>query len=123
MTLFSMARPVAFKVPRAQALPTPFRPNCCNRVITHEREWLFRSQNRQPEFVTFHEPHGAQGLRKGTLREYIRKLNLSHEEFLRLLEAREQKQKQSQAQQEQQPPSPAPSSPPPTDPSTEPPKD
>jgi hypothetical protein len=40
MTLFSMARPVAFKVPRAQALPTPFRPNCCNRVITHEREWL-----------------------------------------------------------------------------------
>jgi hypothetical protein len=24
MTLFSMARPVAFKVPRTQALPTPF---------------------------------------------------------------------------------------------------
>lgn len=24
MTLFSVARPVAFKVPRAQALPTPF---------------------------------------------------------------------------------------------------
>jgi hypothetical protein len=40
MTLFSMARPVAFKVPRAQALPTPFRPNCCDRVITHERDWL-----------------------------------------------------------------------------------
>jgi hypothetical protein len=40
MTLFSMARPLAFKVPRAQALPTRFRPNCCNRVISHEREWL-----------------------------------------------------------------------------------
>jgi hypothetical protein len=35
-----MARPVAFKVPRARALPTPFRPYCCNRVITHERDWL-----------------------------------------------------------------------------------
>jgi hypothetical protein len=40
MTLFSVVRPVAFKVPWARALPTPFRPNCCNCVITHERDWV-----------------------------------------------------------------------------------
>ena len=39
MTLFSVARPVAFKVPGARALPTPFRPSYCNRVITHKRDW------------------------------------------------------------------------------------
>jgi hypothetical protein len=39
MTLFSVARPVAFRVPRAPALPPPFRPSCCNRIITHERDW------------------------------------------------------------------------------------
>jgi hypothetical protein len=41
MTLFSVARSVArlvaLKVPRARALPTPFRT--CNRVNTHERDW------------------------------------------------------------------------------------
>jgi len=26
------------KVPRVRALPTPFRPNCRNRVVTHERD-------------------------------------------------------------------------------------
>ena len=36
MTLFLVARPVALKVLRAWAPPTPFRPNWCNRVITHE---------------------------------------------------------------------------------------
>lgn len=45
----------------------------------------FRSASRQPEFASFHEPHGSQGLKKGTLREYIRKLGLSPEEFLQLL--------------------------------------
>jgi hypothetical protein len=39
VTLFSVARPVALKVPQARALPILFRPNCCNRVITHERDW------------------------------------------------------------------------------------
>ncbi|HEX9764208.1 MAG TPA: type II toxin-antitoxin system HicA family toxin [Candidatus Acidoferrales bacterium] len=46
----------------------------------------FRNLNRQPPFVTFHEPHGSDTLRKGTLREYIRKLGLSHAEFLQLLD-------------------------------------
>jgi predicted RNA binding protein YcfA (HicA-like mRNA interferase family) len=46
----------------------------------------FRSPTREPEFVTFHEPHGSDPLRKGTLREYVRKLNLSRDEFLKLLD-------------------------------------
>lgn len=46
----------------------------------------FRNPDRTPDLVTFHEPHGSKGLRKGTLREYLRKLNLGHDEFLKLLE-------------------------------------
>jgi predicted RNA binding protein YcfA (HicA-like mRNA interferase family) len=45
----------------------------------------FRSTTRQPDFVTFHEPHGSARLPKGTLREYVRKLNLTRDEFLKLL--------------------------------------
>ncbi len=47
----------------------------------------FHNPNREPpfDFVTFHEPHGSDTLRKGTLREYVRKLGLSHKEFLELL--------------------------------------
>jgi len=36
MTLFSVARPATFKVPRAQALPILFRPNCC-KSCCHSR--------------------------------------------------------------------------------------
>jgi len=45
----------------------------------------FRNPNRDPELVTFHEPHGSSTLRQGTLREYLRKLKISVEEFDRLL--------------------------------------
>ena len=45
----------------------------------------FRNEHRSPEFVTFHEPHGKRGLPKGTLRMYIRKLDLERDEFLELL--------------------------------------
>jgi hypothetical protein len=44
------------------------------------------SPSRGPAVVTFHEPHGKDPLREGTLREYLRKLKLSREEFLDLLE-------------------------------------
>ena len=46
----------------------------------------FHSPSRDPDVVTFHEPHGKDSLREGTLREYLRKLKLSREEFLALLE-------------------------------------
>ena len=39
MTLFSVARPAAFKVPRVRALPILFALTVVNRVVTHEREW------------------------------------------------------------------------------------
>ena len=45
----------------------------------------YRCEHRSPEFVTFHEPHGKRGIPKGTLRMYIRKLELEREEFLELL--------------------------------------
>ena len=46
----------------------------------------FRNPNRIPEFVTFHEPHGSDTIRKGTLRDYINKLALQPKEFLELLD-------------------------------------
>lgn len=46
----------------------------------------FHNPNRQPPVVTFHEPHGNETIRQGTLREYIRKLHLERDEFLRLLD-------------------------------------
>jgi predicted RNA binding protein YcfA (HicA-like mRNA interferase family) len=46
----------------------------------------FHCEFRAPSPVTFHEPHGKDRLREGTLREYIRKLGLSREDFLHLLD-------------------------------------
>ncbi len=43
------------------------------------------SETRDPAIVTFHEPHGKDSLREGTLREYLRKLRLSKEQFLEIL--------------------------------------
>lgn len=45
----------------------------------------FSNPNREPNLVTFHEPHRPDTLRKGTLREYVRKLRLTRQEFLSLL--------------------------------------
>ncbi|MGO9211233.1 MAG: type II toxin-antitoxin system HicA family toxin [Terriglobales bacterium] len=45
----------------------------------------FYHPNRNPPLVTFHEPHGGDTLRLGTLREYLRKLNLSPADFLERL--------------------------------------
>lgn len=41
---------------------------------------------RQPRVVFFHEPHQPKTIPAGTLRAYIRQLNLSLEEFLELLD-------------------------------------
>lgn len=46
----------------------------------------FHSTRRNPPVVTFHEPHGKDVLRHGTLREYIRKLQLTKEQFLEFLD-------------------------------------
>jgi len=46
----------------------------------------FQNWNLSPPVVTFHEPHGSDTIAKGTLREYIRKLNITRERFLELLE-------------------------------------
>ncbi len=43
------------------------------------------------EIVTFHEPHGGDTLRKGTLSEYIRKLGITREEFDEALSGAAQK--------------------------------
>ncbi|MBZ5629689.1 MAG: type II toxin-antitoxin system HicA family toxin [Acidobacteriia bacterium] len=45
----------------------------------------FHNPAREPKVVTFHEPHGKDSIRLGTLREYIEKLLLKKEEFLQLL--------------------------------------
>jgi predicted RNA binding protein YcfA (HicA-like mRNA interferase family) len=37
------------------------------------------------EPATFHEPHGGDTLRKGTLREYLTKINVSHDRFMEVL--------------------------------------
>jgi len=47
----------------------------------------FYSKNRQPSVVTFHEPHGKDAIRDGTLREYIRKLQITREQFLEILKS------------------------------------
>jgi predicted RNA binding protein YcfA (HicA-like mRNA interferase family) len=46
----------------------------------------FHSKTRQPSVVTFHEPHGKDPIRDGTLREYIRKLQITREQFLEILD-------------------------------------
>ena len=45
----------------------------------------FHNPDREPPIVTFHEPHGKNPIRAGTLREYIEKLRRSKEDFLKLL--------------------------------------
>ncbi|MGH9698118.1 MAG: type II toxin-antitoxin system HicA family toxin [Candidatus Acidiferrales bacterium] len=45
----------------------------------------FKNCQLSPPIVTFHEPHGSDPVRKGTLREYIRKLGITKERFLELL--------------------------------------
>jgi predicted RNA binding protein YcfA (HicA-like mRNA interferase family) len=45
----------------------------------------FYNPNREPKLTTFHEPHGKDPIRTGTLREYIRKLDLTKEQFLEAL--------------------------------------
>jgi predicted RNA binding protein YcfA (HicA-like mRNA interferase family) len=45
----------------------------------------FHNRNREPHVVTFHEPHKGDNLREGTLRSYLRKLNLLRPRFLDLL--------------------------------------
>jgi predicted RNA binding protein YcfA (HicA-like mRNA interferase family) len=46
----------------------------------------FRKPGGNPELITFHETHGSDTLRLGTLRAYVRKLNISVREFLDALE-------------------------------------
>jgi predicted RNA binding protein YcfA (HicA-like mRNA interferase family) len=46
------------------------------------------NQHRQPKVVTFHEPHRkGKTLKLGTLREYLRKLQVTPEEFKKFLES------------------------------------
>ncbi len=46
----------------------------------------FRNSTRNPNVVTFREPHPGQNVRQTMLHEYLRKLLLSPDEFMRLLE-------------------------------------
>lgn len=46
----------------------------------------FVSDTRVPDVVTFHEPHGKDHLRHGTLSEYLRKLEIDRNEFADLLD-------------------------------------
>jgi hypothetical protein len=50
----------------------------------------FTSKTREPEVVSFHEPHGSDTIRQGTLSEYLRKLQISREAFFSLLEGLQQ---------------------------------
>jgi predicted RNA binding protein YcfA (HicA-like mRNA interferase family) len=46
----------------------------------------FSNPTRNPKTISFREPHPSDMLRPARLREYLHKLALSPEEFLRLLE-------------------------------------
>jgi predicted RNA binding protein YcfA (HicA-like mRNA interferase family) len=46
----------------------------------------FFNPARQPNSVSLREPHPGDNLRHGTLRIYLQKLQLTEEEFMRLLE-------------------------------------
>jgi predicted RNA binding protein YcfA (HicA-like mRNA interferase family) len=46
----------------------------------------FTNPNRVPNVVLLHEPHPGQNVRRGMLHEYLRKLLLDQDEFIRLLE-------------------------------------
>jgi predicted RNA binding protein YcfA (HicA-like mRNA interferase family) len=45
----------------------------------------FHNPQAHPPVVTFHEPHGKDTIRMGTLREYVNKLQITKEKFLELL--------------------------------------
>ena len=45
----------------------------------------FHNPNRDPQLVTFHEPHKGDNLRQGTLSEYLRKLKIGRDEFMKLI--------------------------------------
>jgi predicted RNA binding protein YcfA (HicA-like mRNA interferase family) len=45
----------------------------------------FHNPNAIPPIVTFHEPHGSEQLKAGTLREYLRKLRVDRDTFFDLL--------------------------------------
>jgi hypothetical protein len=46
----------------------------------------FMNPGRIPNVISFREPHPGQTLRRTTLRAYLRKLLLDHDEFMQLLE-------------------------------------
>lgn len=46
----------------------------------------FVNLNRDPQVVTFHQPHGNKTIPRGTMGLYISKLNLTKEQFAELLE-------------------------------------
>jgi hypothetical protein len=46
----------------------------------------FCNPSRSPQVVSFREPHSGQNMRQRMLHEYLRKLLLSPNEFIRLLE-------------------------------------
>ncbi len=46
----------------------------------------FVHSTREPRIISFHEPHNPRIIPAGTLRAYVRELNLSREEFLDLLD-------------------------------------
>ena len=45
----------------------------------------FMNPGRVPNVISFWEPHPGQDMRRTTLRAYLRKLLLDHDEFMRLL--------------------------------------
>lgn len=48
----------------------------------------FFNPTRTPNLILFHEPHPGDTLHKGTLHDSLRKLQLSPDEFVRLLKGR-----------------------------------
>jgi hypothetical protein len=58
-------------------LPTQLKWNLFVRAL----KTLKYKQLPSKDPVTFHEPHGNDTLRQGTLTEYLRKLKISREEF------------------------------------------
>jgi hypothetical protein len=47
---------------------------------------LFASASRSPQLVSLREPHPGQNMRQRLLHEYLRKLLLTPDEFMQLLE-------------------------------------
>jgi predicted RNA binding protein YcfA (HicA-like mRNA interferase family) len=46
----------------------------------------FHNPQRNPPVVTFHEPHGGDTIRQGTLTDYLNKLNLERDKFMELIQ-------------------------------------